>query len=123
MPHYKDELGSLYWLDSSAFAYMLPPGCVEISEGEAESLSRNIQDLMSAVTPEQKAKNAQARRDELLTIAALRIAPIQDSVDIGKSDETVVARLIKWKQYRIALGAVESQIGFPDSIDWPVEPD
>ena len=39
MPHYKDQSGALHFLDSADFAYLLPAGCVEITDEEAEALS------------------------------------------------------------------------------------
>ena len=38
MPHYKDLNNKLHWLDDTSFAHLLPVGCVEIAEAEAESL-------------------------------------------------------------------------------------
>lgn len=40
MPHYKDQENRLYWLDDAAFAHMLPDGCVEITDAEADQLRR-----------------------------------------------------------------------------------
>jgi hypothetical protein len=36
MPHYKDLNGNLHFLDSYEFSYLLPVGCVEISEEEVK---------------------------------------------------------------------------------------
>lgn len=38
MPHYRDLDNKLHWLDDAAFASLLPEGCVEVTEEEAESL-------------------------------------------------------------------------------------
>jgi hypothetical protein len=38
MPHYKDLNNKLHFLESTEFEYILPEGCVEITEEEAESL-------------------------------------------------------------------------------------
>lgn len=38
MPYFKDTENKLHWLDDAAFAYMLPPGCVEITDFEADAL-------------------------------------------------------------------------------------
>ena len=37
MPYYKDEIGGIHFLDDASFAYLLPVGCVEISDTEAAS--------------------------------------------------------------------------------------
>jgi len=38
MPHYKDPQNKLHWLDSSEYDYLLPAGCVQITDAEAESI-------------------------------------------------------------------------------------
>jgi len=38
MPHFKDTNNGVHFLDDASFAYMLPAGCVEITDAEAESL-------------------------------------------------------------------------------------
>ena len=38
MPFYKDKNNAVHVLDDAAFAYMLPPGSVEITDAEAEIL-------------------------------------------------------------------------------------
>lgn len=62
-------------------------------------------------------------RDRLLALAAIRIAPLQDAVDLEEATPDEVARLKLWKQYRIALNRVEQQAGYPAEIDWPRSPD
>ena len=39
MPNYKDSNNQLHFLDSSEHEYLLPAGCVEISDEEAEAIS------------------------------------------------------------------------------------
>lgn len=62
------------------------------------------------------------RRDDLLGVAALRIAPLQDAVDLGSASEEESASLLLWKQYRVDLGRIAAQDGFPESVVWPVAP-
>lgn len=38
MPHYKDQTNNLHFIDDEAFAHLLPPGCVKITDEEAEAL-------------------------------------------------------------------------------------
>lgn len=38
MPHYKDLNNQLHFLDSTEFSHLLPEGCVEITDEEAEVL-------------------------------------------------------------------------------------
>lgn len=63
-----------------------------------------------------------ARRDELLGMAALRIAPLQDAADLGKATDAEASLLLSWKQYRVDLSRIEQQSGFPTVIDWPESP-
>ncbi|WP_252088748.1 tail fiber assembly protein [Pseudomonas sp. MWU13-3659] len=65
---------------------------------------------------------ANARRDRLLAIAAIRIAPLQDAVDLGEVTPPETALLNDWKRYRVALNRLPDQPGFPTEIDWPLPP-
>lgn len=65
---------------------------------------------------------ASDERDRRLTVAAIRIAPLQDAVDRGKATPAKIALLDKWKDYRIDVGDISEQEGYPKSINWPVEP-
>ena len=38
MPHYKDTNNQLHFLDDSGFEYLLPEGCVQITDEEAEAI-------------------------------------------------------------------------------------
>lgn len=38
MPHYKDTENNLHFIDDAAFAHLLPPGCVQITDEEAQAL-------------------------------------------------------------------------------------
>ncbi|MBZ6456684.1 tail fiber assembly protein [Pseudomonas fluorescens group sp.] len=73
-------------------------------------------------TAEEVLASALAERDRLLTIAALRIAPLQDAVDLDDVTTEETFRLKKWKQYRVAVNRVPDQLGFPGAINWPDEP-
>jgi Caudovirales tail fibre assembly protein, lambda gpK len=63
-----------------------------------------------------------AGRDNLLAGAALRMAPLQDAVDLGDASAAEEAALKAWKQYRVALSRIEQQSGFPGSVAWPKAP-
>lgn len=60
--------------------------------------------------------------DELMAVAALRIAPLQDALDLSDFPDADAENLTLWKAYRIALSRVPFQEGFPDSVNWPVQP-
>ncbi|KAF1043071.1 MAG: hypothetical protein GAK35_02391 [Herbaspirillum frisingense] len=74
-------------------------------------------------SPEDLADAVQDKRDQLLEIAALRIAPLQDAVDLDMATEDDKAQLILWKQYRVALNRVTQQADYPDAVAWPLAPD
>ena len=76
----------------------------------------------AAITPEQTLLAVNARRDELLTVASLRLAPLQDAVDEESATDDEVLRLKQWKKYRIALNRIEQQENYPIHIAWPPLP-
>ncbi|WP_320110165.1 tail fiber assembly protein [Pseudomonas asplenii] len=65
---------------------------------------------------------AYAQRDNLLTVAALRIAPLQDAVDLSSETPDEAASLKAWKKYRVDVNRVTDQAGFPEKITWPISP-
>lgn len=66
--------------------------------------------------------SALSARDDLLRVAAIRIAPLQDTVDLEDATPDEVVMLKKWKQFRVALNRIEQQSGFPLTIEWPIAP-
>lgn len=71
-------------------------------------------------TPAEQAAAALATRDALLTLAGIRIAPLQDAVDLDEATADKVARLKKWKQFRVAVNRAALE---PYPITWPVQPE
>lgn len=67
-------------------------------------------------------EDALQHRDELLQVASLRIAPLQDAQDLATATDAESAQLLAWKQYRVDLSRIEQQVGFPTVIDWPEIP-
>ena len=65
---------------------------------------------------------ANGRRDYLLKLAAFRIAPLQDAIDLDSATDVDKANLKLWKQYRVDVNRVPDQAGFPTTIDWPAQP-
>ncbi|MCS4246784.1 tail fiber assembly protein [Pseudomonas sp. BIGb0164] len=59
----------------------------------------------------------------LLASAALHVAPLQDAIDTDRASNDEVALLALWKRYRIDLGRIHQQTGFPIEIEWPLPPD
>ena len=73
-------------------------------------------------TLEELENQALGQRDYLLSVAAIRIAPLQDAADLDEATPAEVALLKKWKQYRVSVNRVPDQPDYPLSITWPVEP-
>lgn len=119
---------------------LLPPEAelVEVSVEAHDAIYRSIANSTSVLssdgegrpvtipapgqTAEQMLAGALSQRDRLITMAAMRIAPLQDAVDLDDATEGDVAKLKEWKQYRVAVNRVPDQAGFPNEILWPVEP-
>lgn len=83
----------------------------------------NPPELEPAPVPAMTAEQATVQRDSLLAFATLRIAPLQDAVDLDEATVAEIAALKAWKQYRVALNRIQLQPGFPGAIDWPVAPE
>jgi hypothetical protein len=93
------------------------PGLIQVEDDDSRYVS-----FVAPMTPD-KAAIAYSMRDSLLAVAALRIAPLQDAVDLGNATEETRTSLGKWKQYRIDLSGIGRQSGFPADIQWPLSPD
>lgn len=65
---------------------------------------------------------ALAERDTFLAEAAIRIAPLQDAVDVGDATAGEEAALTAWKRFRVALNRIEQAAGFPRDFAWPDRP-
>lgn len=70
-------------------------------------------------TPEEVISSATAMRDQLLNLAALRIAPLQDAVDLGEVTEAETALLRQWKQFRVTVNRIDLNA---QPITWPEVP-
>lgn len=71
---------------------------------------------------ESLAIDAATERDRLLAQAAIRIAPLQYAIDLGKATPEETALLNEWKLYCVDLGRVELQEKYPQLINWPSTP-
>lgn len=99
-------------LDAQEWEYVdLPSGSVEPTPALGES------------SPAELAASAELKRDMLLQVAGLRIAPLQDAFDLGVATESEQALLVRWKQYRVILGRIATQEGYPETVAWPETPD
>lgn len=92
--------------------------------GEVKETDKRYLAFLDKVFPKQTAEtSALFQKDVMLKEAALRIAPLQDAVDLDDASEEEVDSLKKWKQYRVALNRITQQEGYPDSINWPTMPE
>jgi hypothetical protein len=66
--------------------------------------------------------DALKQRDARLGLAALRIAPLQDAVDLGVATDIEAAQLLAWKGYRVDLNRITAQEGYPGAVVWPEPP-
>jgi hypothetical protein len=101
MPHFKDSQNKLHWLDDAAHAHMLPAGCVEITDAEADVLR-----APPPPTPEQLREQAKAAR-------AAAVAAIDVTVTSGKTfdgDED--------SQTRMARAILGMQAAAVPTITW-----
>lgn len=114
--------GELFAYESDGSQDDYIPSELELLSDEELMAIRADQEAASAPTPEQALDTANARRDELLAKAALRVAPLQDAIDIGRASQGDKDLLLAWKSYRVDLNEVGLQSGFPSSIKWPSEP-
>lgn len=62
----------------------------------------------------------QAERDTQLALASLRIAPLQDAIDLGDATPGEESKLLAWKQYRIALNRLDLTV---TPVAWPEQPE
>lgn len=63
---------------------------------------------------------AAQEKESLLALAASKIAPLQDAVDLDIATEAEAALLLAWKKYRVLLNRMNPN-DTPD-INWPEQP-
>lgn len=106
MPYYKDLSGELHFLEQEQYEYLLPEGCKQIKNSEADA----IQKKNGEQSDEQLAKIARVKRDGLLLSCdwtQMPDSPLNDSEKMA------------WKNYRQCLRDIPLQSGFPANIVWP----
>ncbi|EOP9426377.1 tail fiber assembly protein [Citrobacter braakii] len=60
---------------------------------------------------------ATQQKESLLAMAASKIAPLQDAVDLDIATEAEAALLLAWKKYRVLLNRVDTS-----NPEWPTPP-
>lgn len=122
MKSYVDKSGDIWQFPEDGSEDDFIPKGLKLLDDEGLIAAREAQEKANAPTPEQLIAMAIAQRDSLLAVAALRIAPLQDAVDLETSTDGDTVNLKLWKQYRVAVSRVSAQEGFPAIIDWPAPP-
>jgi hypothetical protein len=107
MPHYKDQNNKLHFLDSEEHQFLLPQGCVKISDAEADS----IRTVEATKTPEELATEARDKRNRLLA-----------QVDWTQCTDISPEVSSLYISYRQALRDITAQPDFPLTINWPTLP-
>ncbi|RCL23021.1 phage tail protein [Pseudomonas sp. AFG_SD02_1510_Pfu_092] len=79
--------------------------------------------LNEAAQLEGRRQEVLAARDERLAVASARIAPLLDAVELGRATEAEQALLLAWRHYRVDLGRIEQQDGYPLAVEWPPSPE
>lgn len=105
MKHYKAPDNSLHCIEP-AFVHLLPAGCVEITEAEADA-------VREANAPRPTAQQVRAERDAKLALCDWTQLSDCSLTDIKKTD---------WVVYRQALRDITFQPGFPENVQWPITP-
>ncbi len=115
--------------DGNRETWQPPTGAaaIELTEDQFVNIGYSYADGVFAAppappAPPPTAEQVRDERDALLKLAALRIAPLQDAVDLDDATGAETLLLKAWKQYRVALNRIELQSGFPASVVWPDAP-
>ena len=108
MPHYKDSNNKLHFLDSSEHEYLLPAGCVKISDTEAYKIQFPPMTL------------SQAYDEQIVTLTAAYNAAIQSPIaymaTTFQADEASQSVLTKV----LVAGAVPTEFAWLDANNMPV---
>lgn len=122
MKYYKDKGLNIYAFESDGSQdAFIDPG-LTLLDATGLVAARASQAAANAPTLEQALTSANSHRDNLLAIAALRIAPLQYAIELNIATDADMKSLTKLKLYCIAVNRVSEQADFPSIIDWPAQP-
>lgn len=117
---FSEETGAGWSPEPDAEAISLPDGS-PVSSGYSY-LGGTFEAPPQISPPPVTAPQVLAERSGRLTAATREIDPLQDLVDLGEASEDDEDKLLEWKQYRVAVSKVQTQPGFPESVEWPAAP-
>ncbi|WP_255566987.1 MULTISPECIES: tail fiber assembly protein [Photorhabdus] len=69
---------------------------------------------------EQKNKTYHRQQYYLLEQASIKMAPLQDAIDLGIATDNEITMLMEWKKYRVALNRMDTTA---KNIEWPEQPE
>ena len=95
----------------------LPIGC-DISGGW---VFKNSKIEPREVTQKEFIATATKEKTQLMQVAANKMAPLQDAVELGIATDNEIEQLDAWKAYRVSLNRIDVTQA-PD-IEWPIEPE
>ncbi|WP_445373573.1 tail fiber assembly protein [Photorhabdus tasmaniensis] len=81
---------------------------------------QEAQELYQQAIVEQKNKSDNRHRYHLLEQAAIKMAPLQDAIDLGIATDNEITVLTAWKKYRVALSRMDTTV---PNIEWPEQPE
>ena len=105
MPHYKDVENKLHFLENDSLAYILPEGCVKITDAEAESIreAKKVEEE-AAIPASIKVKNSIIATETAQTPRRIREALLEIADKVGADctflrnlDANIAAERVKIK--------------------------
>lgn len=130
---YSSSTGGFY--DTAVHGDSIPTNAVEISQEKYEALFQGQRDgmvivsddngypMLSSPPTEDPAALAKIALDNKVQIANQQIAILKPAVDGGYAKPEHTQLLADWQRYRYELTLVPEQTGWPESPQWPTEPD
>lgn len=78
--------------------------------------------VIPPITAEQLKAAALVQRDALLSMANEKTVGMADAFIAGLLDEADTLSFKAYAAYKLALNKIDKQLGFPQTIKWPVPP-
>ncbi|KMW71787.1 hypothetical protein TI10_19555 [Photorhabdus luminescens subsp. luminescens] len=81
--------------------------------------AQEAQALYKQAVIEQQNKANKRQQYYLLEQAAIKIAPLQDAIDLSIATDSEITTLMAWKKYRVTLNRMDTTV---QNIEWPEHP-
>nr|WP_256125231.1 tail fiber assembly protein [Photorhabdus luminescens] len=81
---------------------------------------QEAKELYQQAIIEQKNKDNHRKQYYLLKQATIKMAPLQDAIDLGIATDNEITMLMEWKKYRVALNRMDNTA---QNIKWPEQPE